>query len=572
MASNVEVNIRGLLELCKRALAWMNIWVSSAPLEWTPTTELMTPDQTYPSTHQLLRSSSGYSGPNMSFDMPASLEYLSGLARASLAEVFKLHFFSDSSEGDYTSPGEANSEASPQPEVYGLLSSCLLHYFFYKPGLLEQHQAFKHAVSELFDDEPGKNIVRIIFQTGWPHDNVKNPMIYRVMKIHNSPKILTRFEEYREAVKAKAARYGRRRDESGADLHIHHWDERCIADGNEHLRFHCATFLCDLGQNGNSSICSHQYCSVCGIIRVGFSTKMDGISTFSTSYKGHLALPEDIEEEFRFMHVKRAMLVCRVIAGRVGCGPEIGDKDDPGYDSLVGRETCATQTRLDDEFGVQTRRMIVTTDEQWFITVIYEEKTHEDIHTCLLDCFLSQEEPKRIINALKDPAWVEAMQEELLQFHLQKVEKALYGLHQAPRAWYETLAKYLLDNGLHKGKIDQTLFIKRQKEDILLVQVYVDDIIFGFTKKELCIEFKELMHDKFQMSSIGELAFFLGLQVKQKSAGIFINQDKYVDEILRKFKYANVKPTKTPMDKEKALLKDSDGDDVDFYLCRKNDL
>lgn len=214
---------------------------------------------------------------------------------------------------------------------------------------MEQHQAFKHAVSELFDDEPGKNIVRIIFQTGWPHDIVKNPMIYRVMKIHNSPKILTRFEEYREVVKAKATRYGRRIDESGADLHIRHWDERCIADGNEHLRFHCATFLCDLGQNGNSSICSHQYCSVCGIIRVGFSTKMDGISTFSTSYKGHMALPEDIEEEFRFMHVKRAMLVCRVIAGRVGCDPEVADKDDPGYDSLVGREPCATQTRLDDE-------------------------------------------------------------------------------------------------------------------------------------------------------------------------------------------------------------------------------
>ncbi|GJT27677.1 putative ribonuclease H-like domain-containing protein [Tanacetum coccineum] len=78
-----------------------------------------------------------------------------------------------------------------------------------------------------------------------------------------------------------------------------------------------------------------------------------------------------------------------------------------------------------------------------------------------------------------------------------KVVKALYGLHQAPRAWYETLAKYLLDNGFHRGKIDQTLFIKKQKGDILLVQVYVDDIIFGSTKKELCLEFEKLMHDKF---------------------------------------------------------------------------
>ncbi|GKC16778.1 putative ribonuclease H-like domain-containing protein, partial [Tanacetum coccineum] len=95
-----------------------------------------------------------------------------------------------------------------------------------------------------------------------------------------------------------------------------------------------------------------------------------------------------------------------------------------------------------------------------------------------------------------------------------KVEKALYGLHQAPRAWYETLSTYLLDNGFQRGKIDKTLFIRRVKSDILLVQVYVDDIIFGSTKKSLCIEFEKMMHKKFQMSSMGELTFFLGLQVK----------------------------------------------------------
>ncbi|GJR05102.1 putative ribonuclease H-like domain-containing protein [Tanacetum coccineum] len=78
-----------------------------------------------------------------------------------------------------------------------------------------------------------------------------------------------------------------------------------------------------------------------------------------------------------------------------------------------------------------------------------------------------------------------------------KVEKALYGLHQAPRAWYETLSTYLLDNEFQRGKIDKTLFIKRYKGDILLVQVYVDDIIFGSTKKELCNEFEKLMHEKF---------------------------------------------------------------------------
>ncbi|GJQ89920.1 retrovirus-related pol polyprotein from transposon TNT 1-94 [Tanacetum coccineum] len=108
-----------------------------------------------------------------------------------------------------------------------------------------------------------------------------------------------------------------------------------------------------------------------------------------------------------------------------------------------------------------------------------------------------------------------------------KVEKALYGLHQAPRAWYETLLTYLLDNEFQRGKIDKTLFIKRYKGDILLVQVYVDDIIFGSSKKELCNTFEKLMHEKFQMSSMGELTFFLGLQVEQKKDGIFISQDKY---------------------------------------------
>ncbi|GJS15798.1 putative ribonuclease H-like domain-containing protein [Tanacetum coccineum] len=149
-----------------------------------------------------------------------------------------------------------------------------------------------------------------------------------------------------------------------------------------------------------------------------------------------------------------------------------------------------------------------------------------------------------------------------------KVEKALYGLHQAPRAWYETLSTYLLDNGFQRGKIDKTLFIKRDKSDILLVQVYVDDIIFGSTRKKMCTEFEKMMHKKFQMSSIGELTFFLGLQVKQKEDGIFISQDKYVNEILNKFGFSDVKTARTPMETQKALLKDADGEDVDEHLYR----
>nr|GEX07015.1 putative ribonuclease H-like domain-containing protein [Tanacetum cinerariifolium] len=149
-----------------------------------------------------------------------------------------------------------------------------------------------------------------------------------------------------------------------------------------------------------------------------------------------------------------------------------------------------------------------------------------------------------------------------------KVVKALYGLHQALRVWYETLAKYLLGNRFHKGKIDQTIFIKRQNEDILLVQVYVDDIIFGYTKKELCNEFERLMKDRFQMSSMRELTFFIGLQVKQKEDGIFISQLKYVTEVLRKFNLSDIKTASTLVDTEKPLVKDADGVDVDVHLNR----
>nr|GFB10267.1 putative ribonuclease H-like domain-containing protein [Tanacetum cinerariifolium] len=109
---------------------------------------------------------------------------------------------------------------------------------------------------------------------------------------------------------------------------------------------------------------------------------------------------------------------------------------------------------------------------------------------------------------------------------------------QAPRAWYETLATYLLENGFQRGTIDQTLFIKKQQKDILLVQIYVDDIIFGATNKAQCKSFEKLMKDNFEMSSMGELTFFL-----EKSASTLIYADK-------------------------PLLKDSDGEDVDVHTYR----
>ncbi|GJV56770.1 putative ribonuclease H-like domain-containing protein [Tanacetum coccineum] len=280
----------------------------------------------------------------------------------------------------------------------------------------------------------------------------------------------------------------------------------------------------------------------------------------------------------------------------------------------------------------------------------HQRSNHKDQQHCLFACFLSQFEPRKVSEALEDGSWVEAMQEELLQFKLQqvwvlvdlpngakvigtkwvyrnkkdergvvvrnkarlvaqghrqeegidydevfapvarieairlflafasfmgfivyqmdvksaflygtideevyvsqppgfvdpdnptkvyKVVKALYGLHQAPRAWYATLSTFLEKHGYKRGTIDKTLFIRRNKKDIMLVQVYVDDIIFGLPKS---------------------------LQVKQNKEGIFISQDKYVAEILKKFDLVHVKAAITPMETKLPLTKDEEAFDVD---------
>ncbi|GJY23211.1 putative ribonuclease H-like domain-containing protein [Tanacetum coccineum] len=263
-----------------------------------------------------------------------------------------------------------------------------------------------------------------------------------------------------------------------------------------------------------------------------------------------------------------------------------------------------------------TRRMSQQNlEEHCLVSYINKQRrtNHKDYQNCLFAYFLSQKEPKKVIQALEDPSWIEAMQEELLQFELQKkdergivvrnkarlvaqgytqeegidydevfahvarieairlflayasymgfivyqmdvksvflygtieeevyvcqppgfedthfpdkqykVEKALYGLHQAPRTWYETLSTYLIENGFRRGTIDKTLFIKKDK----------------------------------------------GLQVQQKEGGIFISQDKYVAEILKKFDFATVKTTSTPIKTNKALVKDEEAEAVDVHLYR----
>nr|GEY57798.1 hypothetical protein [Tanacetum cinerariifolium] len=128
-----------------------------------------------------------------------------------------------------------------------------------------------------------------------------------------------------------------------------------------------------------------------------------------------------------------------------------------------------------------------------------------------------------------------------------RLEVALYGLKQAPRAWYDELSNFLVSKGFSKGSIDPTLFITKHEEDILLVQIYVDDIIFGSTNPKLSKQFEKLMHNKFEMSMMGDLKFFLRIKIHQSPRGIFINQAKYAQEILIEHGMTSCDSIGTPM-------------------------
>ncbi|GJU73169.1 retrovirus-related pol polyprotein from transposon TNT 1-94 [Tanacetum coccineum] len=141
--------------------------------------------------------------------------------------------------------------------------------------------------------------------------------------------------------------------------------------------------------------------------------------------------------------------------------------------------------------------------------------------------------------------------------HLYKLKKALYGLKQAPRAWYDLLSKILLSQEFSKGTVDPTLFIRRQGKDILLVQIYVDDIIFASTTPELCDQFSKIMCSKFKMSMMGKISFFLGLQISQSPRGIFLNQSKYALESLKKYGMESSDPVDTPMVEKSKLNEDT---------------
>ncbi|GJT56290.1 retrovirus-related pol polyprotein from transposon TNT 1-94 [Tanacetum coccineum] len=147
--------------------------------------------------------------------------------------------------------------------------------------------------------------------------------------------------------------------------------------------------------------------------------------------------------------------------------------------------------------------------------------------------------------------------------HVYKLKKALYGLKQAPRAWYDMLSSFLISQDFSKGSVDPTLFIRRDGKELLLVQIYVDDIIFAASTPELCDLFSKIMCSKFKMSMMGKISFFLGLQISQSPRGIFINQSKYALESLNKYGFDSCDPVDTPMVEKSKLDEDKLGKAVD---------
>ncbi|KAJ7948506.1 C2H2-like zinc finger protein [Quillaja saponaria] len=198
---------------------------------------------------------------------------------------------------------------------------------FTKWEAAESHHLSKHAVTELVEGDSSRKIVEIICKTSWLKSENHCGRIERVLKVHNMQKTLARFEEYREMVKMKASKLPKKHP-------------RCLADGNELLRFYGTTVACSLGLNGSSSLCLSERCCVCRIIRFGFAAKKElkgGIGVFTTSTSGRAFDSTEIIEDDPFM--RKAMIVCRVIAGRVHRPLENIQEmaGQTGFDSLAGK-------------------------------------------------------------------------------------------------------------------------------------------------------------------------------------------------------------------------------------------
>ncbi|GJZ44356.1 retrovirus-related pol polyprotein from transposon TNT 1-94 [Tanacetum coccineum] len=160
-----------------------------------------------------------------------------------------------------------------------------------------------------------------------------------------------------------------------------------------------------------------------------------------------------------------------------------------------------------------------------------------DVKSTFLNGFINEE-----VYVAQSPGFIDFEKPD----HVYKLKKALYGLKQAPKAWYDRLKDFLIKHKYKMGMVDNTLFTKKKSSNLIIVQIYVDDIIFGSTCQDMCDEFAKIMHDEFEMSMMGELNFFLGLQIKQMEDGIFFNQSKYIKEMLKKLDLDESKQWKSP--------------------------
>ncbi|KAL6844240.1 hypothetical protein ACP4OV_025913 [Aristida adscensionis] len=213
---------------------------------------------------------------------------------------------------------------------------------FVRQESLHLHQSIRHAVSELGAEDTSRNIIEIIFQSSWLKKQSPVCSVERILKVHNTARTLARFEEYRDAVKARAAAAAAARRDAVRARH-----PRCTADGNELLRFRCAALACPLGLHGATHLCDAA-CAACAAIRDGFKATDDGaggrgIMTMATSGRAHDAVAgagDGGDDE------RRAMLVCRVIAGRVKRTPDetatataaaaAAEEEEEEYDSVAG--------------------------------------------------------------------------------------------------------------------------------------------------------------------------------------------------------------------------------------------
>ncbi|GKB17517.1 retrovirus-related pol polyprotein from transposon TNT 1-94 [Tanacetum coccineum] len=182
-----------------------------------------------------------------------------------------------------------------------------------------------------------------------------------------------------------------------------------------------------------------------------------------------------------------------------------------------------------------------------------------DVKSAFLNGFINEE-----VYVAQPPGFIDFEKPN----HVYKLKKALYGLKQAPKAWYDRLKAFLIKHEYKMGMVDNTLFTKKKSSNLIIVQIYVDDIIFGSTCQDMCDDFAKIMHDEFEMSMMGELNFFLGLQIKQMEDGIFFNQSKYIKEMLKKFGLEDSKPMKTPMSSDTKLTKDEECESVDSTKYR----